>query len=177
MGRVFRDQNYGQFTQGSGLDGRRSDWLVSTSFQVGQDLILMNRAIFSNEFNVTSNELSLAWNEEFFDVASSLTWLQADPAEGRPQDMAEWAFDAAYDFDNPWAAAVDWRYDFEANEPTSAGLAVTYATECVDVEFSLSRRFTTSATLEPATDFGLTVALNGFGASRDGRQYARSCQR
>ena len=105
-----------------------------------------------------------------------MTWLQADPVEGRNQDIAEWSFDAAYEFDSPWGASVDWRYDFEANEPTRAGLAVTYATECVDVEFSLSRRFTTSATLAPATDFGLTVALNGFGASRDGRQYARSCQ-
>ena len=28
--------------------------------------------------------------------------------------MAEWAFDASYDFDNAWAAAADWRYDFEA---------------------------------------------------------------
>jgi LPS-assembly protein len=72
---------------------------------------------------------------------------------------------------------VDWRYDFEANEPTRAGLSLIYATECVDVEFSLSRRFTTSATLPSATDIGLTVALNGFGASRDGRSYDRSCHR
>ena len=175
VGRVLRDRDYGQFTQGSGLDGPRSDWLVSTSVELGPDFLLMNRALFSDAFNVTSNELSLAWQAEFFDVASSLTWLQADPAEGRPQDMAEWAFDAAYNFDNPWEASVDWRYDFEANEPTRAGLAVAYATECVAVEFSLSRRFTTSATLDPATEFGLTVALNGFGASRDGRQFARSC--
>lgn len=177
VGRVWRDRNYSQFTQGSGLDGARSDWLVSTSLEIGTGFLLMNRAIFSDEFNVTSNELSLGWQGAQFDVASSLTWLQADPAEGRPRDSAEWAFDAAYDFDSPWGAGVDWRYDFEANEPTRAGLAVTYATECVDVEFSLSRRFTTSATLAAATDFGLTVALNGFGASRDGRQYARSCHR
>ena len=176
VGRVWRDDNYRQFTQGSGLDGRRSDWLVSASVEVGTGFLLMNRAIFSDEFNVTSNEFSLGWQGAQFDVASSVTWLQADPVEGRNQDIAEWSFDAAYEFDSPWGASVDWRYDFEANEPTRAGLAVTYATECVDVEFSLSRRFTTSATLAPATDFGLTVALNGFGASRDGRQYARSCQ-
>ena len=175
VGRVIRDRTFGQFTQGSGLDGPRSDWLVSTSLEFGPEFLLMNRALFSDSFNVTSNELTLAWDAEYFDVASSLTWLQADPAEGRPQDMAEWAFDAAYNFDNPWEASVDWRYDFEANEPTRAGLAVAFATECIAVEFSLSRRFTTSATLDPATEFGLTVALNGFGASRDGRQFARSC--
>jgi LPS-assembly protein len=105
-----------------------------------------------------------------------MTWLEADAAEGRTEDMAEWAFDAAYDFDNAWAAGVDWRYDFAENEPTRAGLSLTYATECVDIEFSLSHRFTSSATLPSDTDIGLSVSLNGFGASRDGRRYDRSCR-
>lgn len=176
VGQVLRDRDFGQFTQGSGLDGRNSDYLVSASLGVGSELSLMNRAIFSNAFNVSSNELSLAWQEERVNLASSLTWLQADPAEGRPQDMAEWAFDARYDFDNAWGTEVDWRYDFEANEPTRAGMSLIYATECVDVQFSLSRRFTSSATLPEATSVGLTVSLNGFGASRDGRSNDRSCQ-
>ncbi len=174
-GQVIRERSYGQFTQGSGLDGVRSDYMVSTSLGIGSSLTFMNRAIFSERLNVSSNELAVSWSEDQVDLASSVTWLQADPAEGRPQNMAEWAFDAAYDFDSAWAAQVDWRYDFEAAEPTRAGLSLTYATECVDVEFSLSRRFTTSATLPPATNFGLTVALNGFGASRDGRRFDRSC--
>ncbi|TBX28168.1 LPS-assembly protein LptD [Nioella sediminis] len=177
VGQVLRERDHAQFTQGSGLDGTQSDFMLSTSLGIGNSLTLMNRALFSESFNISSNEFALMWEEEQFDLASSITWLEADPAEGRPQDMAEWAFDASYDFDNAWAATVDWRYDFEANEPTRAGLSLIYATECVDVEFSLSRRFTTSATLPSATDIGLTVALNGFGASRDGRSYDRSCHR
>jgi LPS-assembly protein len=177
VGQVIRERDYAQFTQGSGLEGTVSDFMLSTSLGVGNSLTVMNRALFSESFNINSNEFALMWQEDQFDLASSLTWLEADPAEGRPQDMAEWAFDASYEFDNAWAATVDWRYDFEASEPTRAGLSLIYATECVDVEFSLSRRFTTSATLPSATDIGLTVALNGFGASRDGRSYDRSCQR
>ncbi len=175
IGRVLRERDFGQFTPGSGLDSRDSDWLIAARFEMGHGLEVINRALFSETFNVTSNELAVNWANERVDLTSSYTWLQADPAEGRPQDIGEWAFDAAYDFDNAWGAQVDWRYDFEANEPTRAGLAVTYATECVDVEFSLSRRFTTSATLDAATEFGLTVALNGFGATRDGRSYDRTC--
>jgi len=176
VGQVLRERDHGQFTQGSGLDGQNSDYLVSTSLGIGSGLTLMNRALFSNAFNFSSNELSLALHEDRFDIGSSVTWLEADPAEGRPQDMAEWAFDARYDFDNAWGTEIDWRYDFEANEATRAGLSLIYATECVDVQFSLSRRFTSSATLPTATSVGFTVALNGFGASRDGRSYDRSCQ-
>ena len=176
VGQVLRDRDFGQFTRGSGLDGRHSDVLVSASLNFGSDLTLMNRATFSDAFSVSSNELSLAWHDDRFDVASSVTWLQADLAEGRPQDVAEWAFDARYDFDNAWGTEIDWRYDFESSEPTRAGLSLLYTTECVDVQFSLSRRFTSSATLPEATSVGLTVSLNGFGASRDGRSHDRSCR-
>lgn len=175
-GRVWRDMDYMQFTSGSGLDGTRSDWLVATHLGLGDRLSLINRALFDESFEVTSNELALAWRGERHDLQTALTWLLADPAEGRPVDMAEWRGDLRYDFANAWSAEAGWRYDFEANEPTRAGLALTYATECVDVEFSLSRRFTSSATLNPATEFGLAVSLNGFGASRSGRGYSRGCQ-
>lgn len=177
VGRVYRDTAPGQFTPGSGLDGVQSDWLLAAHLGLGQDLSVINRALFDDTFDFTSNELAVTWRGDAHNLTSSFTWLLADPAEGRPRDMAEWALDAGYDFDNAWAAQANWRYDFVADEATRAGLALTYATECVDVEFSLSRRFTTSATLEPSTEFGITVALNGFGATRDGRRYDRSCHR
>lgn len=176
FGQVLRNQDYGQFTRGSGLQGDRSDLMVSASLSLGETLRLMNRAIVDDNFNVSSNELWLSWQTDQLNLGSSMTWLEADAAEGRTEDMAEWAFDAAYDFDNAWAAGVDWRYDFAENEPTRAGLSLTYATECVDIEFSLSHRFTSSATLPSDTDIGLSVSLNGFGASRDGRRYDRSCR-
>jgi LPS-assembly protein len=109
-------------------------------------------------------------------VASTYTWLEADPAEGRNDDLGEWAFDAGYRFDSDWTAGVNWRYDFAEAEPTRAGLRLGYENECVDVELSVSRRYTTSSTLDPATEFGLTLALNGFGATREGRSQARGCR-
>ncbi|QBX99976.1 LPS-assembly protein LptD [Rhodophyticola sp. CCM32] len=177
VGRIYRYDGFVPFTQGSGLDGRQSDWLLATYLGLGQNLSVMNRTLFDDDLEFTSNELALAWAGEAHNVSSSFIWLRADPAEGRPRDMAELTMDVSYDFDNAWAAQADWRYDFVANESTRANLALTYATECVDVEFSLSRRFTSSATLEPATEFGLSVALNGFGATRNGRRYDRSCRR
>jgi len=176
VGRVFRDADYGQFTPGSGLDGTQSDWLLSTHLGIGDDLTLINRALYDDDFSFSANELALNWIGDAHDLTTSFTWLEADPAEGRPEDMAEWAFDAGYDFANAWGASVDWRYDFVANNPTRAGLALNYATECVDVEFSVARRYTSTTTLNPATTVGLTVSLNGFGATRNGRSYDRSCQ-
>jgi LPS-assembly protein len=175
-GIVLRADNLGQFTPGSGLDGATSDWLLATHFTLGDRVRLINRALFDQQLDFTSNELSLNWRGDMADVASTYTWLEADPAEGRDENLAEWAVDAGYRFDSDWTAGVNWRYDFAEAEPTRAGLSLGYENECIDVELSVSRRYTTTATLEPATEFGLTVALNGFGATRSGRSQARGCR-
>ena len=70
-------------------------------------------------------------------VASTYTWLEADTAEGRDDDLGEWAFDAGYRFDSDWIAGVNWRYDFAEAEPTRAGLRLGYENECVDVELAV----------------------------------------
>jgi LPS-assembly protein len=175
-GIVLRADNLGQFTPGSGLDGATSDWLLAAHFTMGESLRVINRSLFDQQLDFTSNELVLNWRNDMASVATTYTWLEADPAEGRDDNLAEWAFDAGYRFDSDWTAGVNWRYDFAEAEPTRAGLSLGYENECVDLELSVSRRYTTTATLEPATEFGLTVALNGFGATREGRSRARGCR-
>jgi len=176
-GVVLREEDQGQFTPGSGLDSTRSDYLLATHFGQGDRWRVINRALFDGGFGFTSNELSLNWMGDVHAVGTTFTFLAADTAENRPRDMAEWAFEADYEIDDGWVASADWRYDFIEDSPTRAGLALGYTNECVDMEFSVSRRYTTSTTLTPATEFGLTVSLNGFGAQRSGRSHTRSCLR
>jgi len=175
-GIVLRADDLGRFTPGSGLDGDTSDWLLATHFALGDSVRVINRALFDQQLDFTSNELVLNWRGEMANVASTYTYLEADSDEGRPDELAEWAFDAGYRFDSDWTAGVNWRYDFAEAEPTRAGLRLGYENECVDLELSVSRRYTTSTTLDPSTEFGLTVALNGFGATREGRSRARACR-
>ena len=176
-GVVLRDSDRGQFTPGSGLDGTQSDWLLAAHLAYDDDLRVMTRALFDQDFVFTSNELTLDWAGARHDLTTSYIWLAADPLEGRPDDVAEWALEAEYTLASAWQAGVNWRYDFAEGGPTRAGLSLGYVNECVDVEFSLSRRYTTSTSLDPATEFGLTVALNGFGATREGRSQTRVCRR
>jgi len=176
-GLVLREADLGQFTAGSGLDGIQSDFLVATHFTRGDRWRVVNRTLFDDTFDFTSTEVSLAWRSDRHALETSYTYLEADPAEGRLIDTAEWALDAEYELESGWRASTDWRYDARDAGFTRAGLGLAYTNECVDMEFSVSRRFTTSSTLVPATEFGLTVSLNGFGAQRSGRSHARSCLR
>lgn len=175
-GVVLRTEDEGQFTDGSGLDGVQSDFLLATHVRFSDTLNLENRSLFDSALNFTSSEISLAWSGERHDLVSTYTFLEADAGEQRDDPLAELAIDGEYSLSSGWDAGVNFRYDFFDNEATRAGLTLGYTNECLDMEFSVSRRYTASSTVEPSTSFGLTVSLAGFGAGREGRSVSRSCR-
>nr|WP_282563210.1 LPS assembly protein LptD [Gymnodinialimonas phycosphaerae] len=175
-GVVLRREDEGQFTEGSGLNGLQSDFLMATHLSFSDQLSVANRSLFDSALNFTSSELSLAWSGDRHEVISTYTFLEADLGELRADPLAELAFDGEYALNSGWDAGLNFRYDFMDNEATRAGVTLGYRNECLDMEFSVSRRYTTSSTLEPATSFGLTVSLAGFGAGREGRSVSRSCR-
>ena len=174
VGKVIRAEDLGQFTAASGLDGGSSDWLIAGQLKIDGKLTLANRSLFDDTFNFAKSETQLAWTGEKLSLASSYIWVVDDPAEGRTGDTSEWNIDAAYRFNRNWTATVEGRYDVNTNQAARAGIGLEYRNECLNVDLSLSRRFTSSTNVDPTTDIGLKVSLNGFG--RDGRAYARSCQ-
>ena len=175
LGRVFRAEDMGQFTGASGLDGVTSDWLVAGRVRLTDRLSVMNRSLFDDTFDFTKSETRVIWNGERFSAATSYIWVDAEPAEGRNEDVSEWNMDAAYRINRNWTGKFEWRYDVNAGSASEAGVGLEYNNECLSVDLSLSRRFTSSTTVAPTTDVGLRVSLNGFG--QDGRPYARGCRR
>jgi LPS-assembly protein len=89
--------------------------------------------------------------------------------------VSEFTFESDYRFNDIWSMGLDARYDAIAGKPTQTGLDIGWKNECVTVDFSVSRRFTSSTTLTPSTDFGLSIGLNGFSAGRSGNTPAHRC--
>ncbi len=174
-GRVFRNQDLGQFTAGSGLDGTTSDWLVAANLATSGGLSLSNRALFDDRFSFAKDELRLAWAAPRYDITGSYVWMLADPAEGRPADTSELTLDAGWQISDGWRGTLGTRYDIEAGRAARAALGLQYRTECATVDMSLSRRFTSSASSTPVTDFNLSVGLSGFGKGQGAASFRRSC--
>ncbi|PWE34166.1 LPS-assembly protein LptD [Maritimibacter sp. 55A14] len=175
-GRVIREENLGQFTAATGLSGTTSDWVSAVHFAVSPGLSLVHRAVFDDDLDFAKAEARLGWTTEDLELASSYVWLRADPAESRPEDLSEIYVDAGYQLTDQWRARANWRYDIVADDTTRAGFGVTYQNECIAVDLSLSRRFTSSTNVTPSTDFGLTVSLTGFGDRGDGASRAHKCR-
>jgi LPS-assembly protein len=85
------------------------------------------------------------------------------------------AFDARRKLHPNWTAKVSGRYDFVAEQGSVAGLGLEFINECVLFDVSLSRRFTSSTSVTPTTDFNLSLDLVGFGGSGGGGP-ARTCR-
>ncbi len=176
LGRVVRLEDLGQFTKASGLDGIHSDWLVAGQLQFGSQMNLASRLLLGDDFGLTKGEMRLTLDGARYDLAAGYVYVVADVAENRPSDTSELVFDGSYALTDAWTAKLSNRYDLEADRASRAGLGLTFRNECLAVDLSLSRRFTSSTSVNPTTSFGLSVELLGFGGGTAAGP-ARMCRR
>ncbi len=175
-GRVFRDRDLDQFSVSSGLDGKTSDWLMAWQLQMGAGIAVTNRVLFDDNLTLTKGEWRVDVTRDRFSLSSGYVYMIADAEEQRDEPTSELQLDASFVVNPNWTASAATRFDFDTDRATRAGVGVAWRNECVSVDLSLSRRFTTSTNVEPTTDFGLSVELVGFGSGSK-RGPARSCAR
>lgn len=175
VGQVFRDRSQPAFSRSSGLSGTVSDLLLAGQVKMSRGLDFAARTSIDDRFVVSKAELRGMWTDDVLSLGGSYLWLEEDVDEGRFRDISEVFLDGAYKVSAYWTASARWRYDIADDRPARAGLGLTYQNECVEVDLSLNRRFTSSTSVEPTTDFGFTIALRGFSASNGTERYARSC--
>lgn len=173
-GRVLRADDPEVFSTGSGLSGVTSDWMVA--WQLGKDqLQVTNRLLFDDSFDMTKAELQATFKTKRFGLEATYVQTDADESENRLVAIRELTLASDYKFTDSWTGSASSRYDFETERTAKAGLGVTYRNECMMVDLSLSRRFTSSTTVEASTDFGISVELLGFGGGTE-QGPARACR-
>ncbi|WP_068112351.1 LPS-assembly protein LptD [Tropicimonas marinistellae] len=169
VGRVYRQEDLGQFDGYESLDGVRSDWLTAVQLDLPNRLSLINRALFDNAFDVTKNETRLTWASENLDLSTTYVWLEPSLVEDRDVFTHEWGLEGDWQIDDRWRSTVDWRYDIELDRAASARLGIEYRTECATFDFGVRRRFTSTEQLNPTTDYTFEIQLAGFGSPGSGR--------
>lgn len=162
---------------GTGLSGEWSDWLAVVELRNAGGWSLTNRALIDNDLSVTKNELRALWLHPKGSLSTTYLYQTAAPDQGRPEDTSELTLGLDWALSDNWQGAFDTRYDVTADRTARAGIGLQYSNECVTVDFSVSRRFTSSTSVRPTTDFGLSVELTGLGDRGRGRVVRRACMR
>ncbi|MBP7242003.1 LPS assembly protein LptD [Amaricoccus sp.] len=178
LGRVLRADDLDQFPTGTGLDGRWSDWvgLLSVGFDWG--LSLSNRMLVQSDLDFTRNEFAVQYDGERGRLGASYTYLAEDdsnPFLGPQPETSELALAARYRVHPNWEVRGNWRFDAASGSNVRAGAGITYGNECAEIDLSVSRRYTSSDNLPPATTIGFGVRLAGLGASGSAEWPPRAC--
>lgn len=176
LGRIANLDGDLGFAEGTGLEGDQSEWLLAARAGVGDRFWLMNRSLFDENIDFTLSETRLDWSTDVLHVGSSYLFATPEPAEGRNDRLSEWSFDGSYALNDMWTASADWRYDFTAGRAARTGIGVGYRSECIDVAVLLSRRYATSTSVDPTTDFGFRISLVGIGGRDAELPRRRNCR-
>ncbi|NNE79269.1 MAG: LPS-assembly protein LptD [Silicimonas sp.] len=164
------------YAEGSGLAGDQSEWMLSGRLGIGDRLAVYSRSLFDEGIVVTLSETRVDWATDHFGLTSSYLYALPEPAEDRDDRLSEWSFEGRYQLNERWSASADWRYDFTADRAARTGVGLDYQTECLDLSLSLSRRYATSTSVDPTTEFGFRVSLTGVGDRGRERIRRQSCR-
>ncbi|CUH53609.1 LPS-assembly protein LptD [Shimia marina] len=175
LGQIFRSEAQGDFTQTSGLSGTTSDFLIAGQLKNQTGLLLNARGLIDPNGTLDKASARVGWSNSTLWLDASYIWLNEDLQENRDQEISELALDSRYRLARHWTGLLDWRFDAVSGRASEAGLGLEYRNECVKVELSLSRRFSTSSTVQSSTSVGLSVALLGFSVNSNNKSYDRTC--
>lgn len=165
IGRVLRSEALSTFPSGSGLSNSISDWLLATNFQQKNGIELINRALIASDGVVTKSETSLKVNRNQHQIRATHVELTKDSNISQNQSLSSMALEWSYNLNSNWRSDSKFQFDSNIGRLSKLELGLRYENECVNVDLSSSRSFSTSSTLIDKTDFTLSVELTGFSSS------------
>jgi LPS-assembly protein len=175
FGRLFRTEPF-EASETSGLAGTTSDWLLSGRVELAGGLAFDARALFAEDLSLGRTEAAVDWRTEALTLEAAYLNLPADLFEDRPDRVEELSLEAELRASDRWTFRTDARYDLARDRPGRIGVGVVWRNECVEVDVSLARRYTSADGGEASTDFGLSVDLIGFSVGDRPRVEPGACR-
>ncbi|MDP5362675.1 MAG: LPS-assembly protein LptD, partial [Paracoccaceae bacterium] len=175
FGRIMRADAATGFTPSSGLDGQQSDWLVAGQLIAPGGFLIDARSLWDETDGLRVADSRINWQNDTLTLRANFLWLGPDAQEDRTGTKSEWTLSAESKLSETWSLDVDARYDLVTDRPVRAGIGLRWRNECVTVDVSASRRFTSSSTVESSTTFGLSGTIGGFSTGRAAGGIATGC--
>ncbi|WP_193221955.1 LPS-assembly protein LptD [Amylibacter sp. SFDW26] len=175
VGRIFREQDLGQFSNATGLSGQNSDWVGAVSLSFPNKITLTNRTLFSSEFEISKNETDLSYIYKDLETSINYLQLEEDVVAGASDRRREATLKLDYTPNDNWTYLAEWRHDFVTDSAIEGEFGVVYENECVKVDLSLSLQYAASGTITPTKELGLTVSLVGIGNKARAKRRRHSC--
>lgn len=176
FGRVFAFDGELGFSEGTGLQGDRSEWVAAARYSWKDNFSLLSRSLFEDDFDFTLNETRIDWTFPRGRLTAAYISADPEPAEGRQTPLSELTAQGSWVLTDRWTANGGVRYDFDAGRAARAELGLDFRNECIDLGLSLSRRYASSTSVDPTTEFAVSLSLLGVGDGESTRAARRGCR-
>ena len=179
IGQVIRARASDEFSSGSGLADTRSDLVVSGMLEF-PNLQLSGRTLLDGDFKFRRQDLDVFYSNDLFELGGSYVFLAADDSNsiiGTVPKREELELSAKYRINDNWEIGGDWRQDLAADRPVKGSALLSYGNECIKLDLSVSRRFTTSDNVPEDINFGLAVKFAGLGGDANDSWPSDRCSR
>jgi LPS-assembly protein len=170
FGKILSRKPDTDYTLASGLSGQASDLLIGLSAQLPWNLSIASRGIFDPDLTPTKWETRLDLARDRYTLGVVHSYVVADADENRTSDLSELTLDSTIFLKTGWTASADYRYDFEQDQAAFAGFGLEYTNECARVKFGISRRYTDTQSIDPTTNYSISVGFGAFGNQRSSAQ-------
>lgn len=148
---------------------------MAGQFTAAGGFLIGARSLWDETEGLNTTDSRVSWRNDWIDLGANHSWQIADAAEARSDTVSEISFDSAFKISNTWTLELDGRYDIAADRAVRAGVGVQWQNECVTIDVSASRRFTSSSTVDPTTTFGISGSIGGFSTGRAAGGLATGC--
>ncbi len=138
------------------------DWLAAGRLEVGAGLALEGRTLLGGGGGLALAEARLDWESAAASVEAGYSFVSDAYRPDGAGSGEELAFDGEFRPSERWTFRTEARYDLGQDRPRRLGVGVEWRNECVEVDLSVARRYTSADGGEPSTDFGLSLGLLGF---------------
>ncbi len=164
VGRTFRTGSEDGFEDIPGLSDQASAYVGAVSLSLPPYLTLVNRVLIRDDASLDRNELRLDAAYAPVTLSGSYLFLSRQVQGGTAEAAEEAAFDAGVALTPNWTVGAVLRYDIDSDSVVRAGGRIGYGNECIEVDLSVTRRFTRSQSVDASTAVGLSVRLAGLGS-------------
>ena len=130
IGEIFRFRPNRQFSSSSGINGYRSDIILTSraSFRRNYPNVdITSKLLLDQNMALKLNETSLIWSEENYTNTGTFVYLVKDANENRPKDQANLNFGTNFNIGKNWNTSLSLNRDFINNYFSSFDLESRYA--------------------------------------------------
>ena len=139
VGESFHIAGTNSFTQGSGLDGPRSDLVGAVALQPNENWRFTYEVRSEEDLSaINSQEASIGLTLDRISGSLSYADILAAPEYGRPDRGQQIWGDASYALGEAWSVFSGFRYDLQSDSFREKTLGLQYSCDCMNAQLAYS---------------------------------------